>query len=69
MASSRSPEAGASESGGREPPLVEELRAITGVETVLSRPAELFCYESDGLTLLRGRPLAVVLPTTTEAVV
>jgi glycolate oxidase subunit GlcD len=36
---------------------------------VVHDPTELFPYESDGLTLLRGRPLAVVLPESTEQVV
>jgi glycolate oxidase subunit GlcD len=46
----------------------DRFRALPGVEQVLCDPAELFAYESDGLTLLRGTPEAVVLPTTTEGV-
>jgi FAD/FMN-containing dehydrogenase len=48
--------------------LAERLRAIPDVADVLSRPAELFAYESDGLTLERGTAHCVALPTTTEAV-
>jgi glycolate oxidase subunit GlcD len=48
--------------------LAARLRAVPGVAEVLDGPSELFVYESDGLTLLRGRPSAVAFPTTTEAV-
>ncbi len=48
--------------------LAERLRAIPGVEQVLGEPAELFAYESDGLTLLRGDAQLVVFPVSTEAV-
>ncbi len=48
--------------------LAERLRATRGVEQVLGEPAELFVYESDGLTLLRGEPQLVVFPVSTEAV-
>ncbi|MEE8557623.1 MAG: FAD-linked oxidase C-terminal domain-containing protein [Myxococcota bacterium] len=46
--------------------LVAQLQATLGESRVLHAPSELFTYESDGLTLLRGRPLAVALPETTE---
>ena len=49
--------------------LVEELRAHPEVAEVLDRPSELFVYESDALTLLRGRPLAVAFPLSTRGVV
>ena len=49
--------------------LLARLRDVEEVAEVLDRPAELFPYESDGLTLLRGQALAVVFPTTTQAVV
>lgn len=49
--------------------LVRSLRSALGPSAVLSCESELFAYESDGLTLLRGRALAVVLPETTEDVV
>jgi len=48
--------------------LAERLRRIRDVAEVLTRPAELFAYESDGLTLERGEPLCVAFPTTAEAV-
>jgi glycolate oxidase subunit GlcD len=48
--------------------LPDRLRRIDDVVEVLDRPAQLFTYESDGLTLLRGRPRAVAFPTTTGAV-
>ena len=35
---------------------------------MLHRPSDLFVYESDALTLLRGRPCAVVFPETTDEV-
>ena len=53
-------------SGPRE--LAKRLRAIPDVAEVLTRPGELFSYESDGLTLERGMPLCVAFPTTSEAV-
>jgi glycolate oxidase subunit GlcD len=48
--------------------VASRLRAISDVAEVLDRPAELFAYESDGMTLLRGSPQAVAFPLTTEAV-
>ena len=48
--------------------LAQRLRALPDVAEVLTRPGELFSYESDGLTLERGMPLCVAFPTTTEAV-
>ncbi len=48
--------------------LARRLRALPGVAEVLTRPAELFSYESDGLTLERGAPLCVAFPTSTESV-
>jgi len=47
--------------------LADRLRGIRDVVEVLDRSAELFAYESDGLTLERGAPLCVAFPTTTEA--
>ena len=44
------------------------LREIVGDENCLTRAGELFAYECDGLTLDARRPLAVVLPGTTEEV-
>ncbi len=48
--------------------LAQRLRALPDVVEVLTRPGELFAYESDGLTLERGAPLCVAFPTTSEAV-
>ena len=47
--------------------LIPRLREIRDVAEVLDRPAELFSYESDGLTLERGAPRCVAFPTTTES--
>jgi glycolate oxidase subunit GlcD len=47
--------------------LSARLRAIRDVAEVLDRSAELFVYESDGLTLERGAPLCVAFPTTAES--
>jgi glycolate oxidase subunit GlcD len=47
---------------------VEKLRKIVGPENCLAREGELFAYECDGLTLEPRRPLAVVLPQTTQEV-
>lgn len=49
--------------------LAARLRGIPEVAEVLAGPTELFVYESDGLTLLRGQPLAVAFPLSTRAVV
>lgn len=38
-------------------------------ERLLTRPAQLAAYESDGLTAFRTRPLAVVLPETQDEVI
>ncbi|MBK7949572.1 MAG: FAD-binding protein [Deltaproteobacteria bacterium] len=48
--------------------VIARLREIVGDAGCLVRPGELFAYECDGLTLSPKRPLAVVLPTTTEQV-
>ena len=42
--------------------LLEALTAAVGPDGILAKEAELFAYEADGLTLHRGRPVAVVLP-------
>lgn len=49
--------------------LVPELSRIVGAEHCLSREAELFAYECDGLTLHSERPAAVVLPGNRDEVV
>jgi FAD/FMN-containing dehydrogenase len=48
--------------------VASRLRQIPDVAEVLDRPADLFTYESDAMTLLRGRAQAVAFPLTTEAV-
>jgi glycolate oxidase len=48
--------------------VLEDLHAMPGVAKVLSDPAELSVYETDGFTLARGRPAAVVFPGTSESV-
>jgi glycolate oxidase subunit GlcD len=44
------------------------LRARREIGEILTAPAELLAYESDGLTLLRGAASAVVFPEHTDAV-
>src|SRR5581483_5133944 len=46
-----------------------ELIELLGPENVVTDPAELFVYESDGFTIAKARPGAVVFPRTTEQVV
>lgn len=50
------------------PELLRALRGIVGTPHCLAREGELFAYECDGLTLQPQRPIAVVLPSTTEEV-
>jgi glycolate oxidase subunit GlcD len=47
---------------------IDRLREIVGGENCLAREGELFAYECDALTLEPRRPLAVVLPDSTEQV-
>ncbi len=47
---------------------IVDLRAIVGADGVITDPARLLVYESDGLTTYRRRPLAVVLPRSTDEV-
>jgi len=49
--------------------LVEELERIVSADNVLTDEAELFVYESDGFTIAKARPGAVVFPTNTDHVV
>jgi glycolate oxidase len=49
--------------------LLTELLAVLPPKSILSDPAELFVYESDGFTIAKARPALVVFPTTTEQVV
>jgi glycolate oxidase subunit GlcD len=48
--------------------LIDRLTQIVGPKNCLSREGELFAYECDGLTLEPKRPIAVLLPATTEEV-
>src|SRR2546423_2244690 len=48
--------------------LIAGLRALMPSERVIADPAELFVYESDGFTIARSRPAAVVFPATTDEV-
>ena len=54
---------------GKTAALVAELARLLPPGAVLSDPASLFVYESDGFTIAKARPAAVVFPTTTEQVV
>ena len=47
---------------------IDRLARIVGPANCLARPGELFAYECDGLTLGPRRPLAVLLPATTQEV-
>src|SRR5687768_3255333 len=49
--------------------LIDDLRRILPPDRVLTDPAELFVYESDGFTIAHSRPTAVVFPISTEEVV
>src|SRR5579884_3958464 len=46
-------------------PLVQELEAVVGKESILYRPEDMIVYESDG-TVDRGMPAVVVLPGSAE---
>jgi len=46
-----------------------ELARIFPADRLLTKPAQLLVYESDALTALRQRPLAVVLPESQEEVI
>ena len=48
--------------------LIDQLIKIVGPTNCLSREGDLFAYECDGLTLEPRRPLAVVLPKSTNEV-
>src|SRR3954451_22171658 len=49
-------------------PVISELRAALPDGALLTDPAGLFVYESDGFTVAKARPRAVVFPTSTEQV-
>src|SRR5437016_5658678 len=48
--------------------LIAGLRALVPNDHILVDPEELFVYESDGFTIAKSRPAAVVFPTTTAEV-
>src|SRR5258706_9719626 len=48
--------------------LIADLIAATSAERVVTDPAELYVYESDGFTIAHARPAAVVFVTSTEEV-
>src|SRR3954468_19310743 len=48
--------------------LISDLIAATAAERVVTDPAELFVYESDGFTIAHARPAAVVFVTSTQEV-
>src|SRR5436190_4908017 len=49
--------------------VLQRLAAMMPPGRLLERPEHLAAYESDGLTVFRARPLAVVIPETAEEVV
>ena len=61
-------EAGPERSAVASRAFLDRVRSIVGAENCLAREGELFAYECDGLTLEPRRPLAVLLPETTEEV-
>jgi len=48
---------------------INDLRQVVGDAGILTDRDELLVYECDGLSVARGRPSAVVFPTSTEQVV
>src|SRR3954453_7359014 len=57
-----------SQSSTAQTSLVAGLRALMPDERIIADPAELFVYESDGFTIAKSRPAAVVFPATTDEV-
>jgi glycolate oxidase len=49
--------------------IIPELEQMLPPGGILTDPAELFVYESDGFTIAKARPAAVVFPTSTDHVV
>jgi glycolate oxidase len=49
--------------------LISDLCRIVPSDRVMTDPAELFVYESDGFTIAKSRPAAVVFATNTQEVV
>jgi glycolate oxidase len=50
-------------------PTLQHLAALLSPERLLTQPAQLAAYESDGLTAFRQRPLAVAIPETADEVI
>jgi glycolate oxidase len=50
-------------------PSLERFTALLPPDRLLTRPAQLAAYESDGLTAFRATPLAVAVPETQEEVI
>jgi len=48
---------------------LERLRAVFPAERMLTGPAQLGAYESDGLTAFHSRPLGIVVPETQDEVI
>ncbi len=51
------------------PDVLHRLAAVLPAGRLMSAPAQLAAYESDGLTAFRARPLAVAVPETQEEVI
>ena len=49
--------------------VVSDLKSILSPQRVIADPSELYVYDSDGFTIARSTPGAVVFPTSTEEVV
>ncbi|MEO6848008.1 MAG: FAD-binding oxidoreductase, partial [Chthoniobacterales bacterium] len=48
---------------------INRLAKLLPPERLLTRPEQLGAYESDGLTAFRARPVAIVVPETSEEVI
>src|SRR3954470_11459693 len=55
--------------GAAGPGVIEALEAALPAGAVLTDPAGLFVYESDGFTIAKARPRAVVFPTNLDEVI
>src|SRR5258706_127559 len=49
--------------------VLQRLAAMMPPGRILERPEQLAAYESDGLTVFRARPLAVVIPESADEVI
>src|SRR5437879_2804259 len=50
------------------PSVISDLQQLLPTERILTDPSELFVYDSDGFTIARNIPQAVVFPTSTQEV-